>query len=105
VTVRGLFLTGRAVDEMIKTRAAAAKMVIIDGLKAPPTAFGRARTPIWPRPLVPLAERNTASDWSAESTLADEIYNRPDGTLDSSKDDPPDAAPLWGDFTAQTMPR
>jgi hypothetical protein len=49
--------------------------------------------------LVPLAERNQAGDWKPDSTLADDVYNRPDGTIDLSKNDPLDAVPLFGRFT------
>ncbi|MGP4052577.1 hypothetical protein ACTWQR_52475 [Streptomyces sp. 2A115] len=44
--------------------------------------------------LVPLAERNQAGDWNADSNLADDVYNRPEGTSDISRKDPFDAVPV-----------
>jgi hypothetical protein len=45
---------------------------------------------------VPLSERNEAGDWGKDSTLGDDVYNRPDGTIDISKKDPLDAVPFFG---------
>lgn len=45
---------------------------------------------------MPLADRNEAGDWHKDSALADDRYNRPDGSIDISKRDPLDAVPLWG---------
>lgn len=42
---------------------------------------------------VSRADRNTAGDWSPDSTLTDDVYNRPDGTIE---EDPLDAVPLYG---------
>jgi len=53
---------------------------------------------------VPLADRNAAGDRSADSTLADEVCNRPDGTIDTSKDDPLDAVLLWGGYEGKNAP-
>ncbi|MFB9467225.1 hypothetical protein [Streptomyces cinereospinus] len=33
-----------------------------------------------------------------------DVDNRPDGTIDTSKDDPLDAVPLWGRFEDQAVP-
>lgn len=43
-----------------------------------------------------LAERNEAGDWHEDSTLSDDRYNRPDGSIDISKRDPLDAILLFG---------
>ncbi|MFF9192635.1 tyrosine-type recombinase/integrase [Streptomyces rochei] len=101
-TVRGLFLTGRAVNEMIKARAENAGVALINGLKVTSHSLRAGPNTDMAEALVPLAERNTAGDWSPDSTLADDVYNRPDGTIDTSKDDPLDAVPLWGAFEDQT---
>ncbi|MEU3098142.1 tyrosine-type recombinase/integrase [Streptomyces sp. NPDC006967] len=95
-TVRGLFLTGRAVNEMVKARAKAAGVALINGLKVTSHSLRAGPNTDMAEALVPLSERNTAGDWTAESTLADDVYNRPDGTIDTRKDDPLDAVPLWG---------
>lgn len=95
-TVRGLFLTGRAVNEMVKARAAAAGVALVNGLKVTSHSLRAGPNTDMAEALVPLAERNTAGDWSAASTLADDVYNRPDGTIDTTKHDPLDAVPLWG---------
>ncbi|MFP1628869.1 hypothetical protein ACLB9X_27680 [Streptomyces sp. 5K101] len=100
-TVRGLFLTGRAVNEMVQARAAAAGVALINGLKVTSHSLRAGPNTDMAEALVPLSERNTAGDWHADSTLADDIYNRPDGTIDTSRDDPLDAVPLWGDFEGQ----
>ncbi|MEU1409796.1 hypothetical protein ABZ471_47750 [Streptomyces sp. NPDC005728] len=95
-TVRGLFLKGRAVKEMVKARAAAAKVAIINGLKVTSHSLRAGPNTDMAEALAPLSERNTAGDWNADSTLADDVYNRPDGTIDISKKDPLDAVPLFG---------
>ncbi|WP_405824660.1 hypothetical protein OG705_30315 [Streptomyces sp. NBC_00838] len=46
--------------------------------------------------LVLLVGRNTAGDWSPDSALNDDMYNRPDGSVDVRKKDPLDALPLFG---------
>jgi len=94
--VRGLFLTGRAVNEMVKARAAAAGVSVINGLKVTSHSLRAGPNTDLAEALVPLAERNTAGDWSPYSTLADDVYNRPDGSIDVSKKDPLDAVPLFG---------
>lgn len=94
--VRGLFLTGRAVNEMVKARAAAAGVSIINGLKVTSHSLRAGPNTDLAEALVPLTERNTAGDWSPDSTLADDVYNRPDGSIDVSKKDPLDAVPLFG---------
>ncbi|MEU5090412.1 tyrosine-type recombinase/integrase [Streptomyces sp. NPDC021356] len=103
-TVRGLFLTGRMVNEMVQARAAAAGVALINGLKVTSHSLRAGPNTDMAEALVPLAERNTAGDWSADSTLADDVYNRPDGTIDTSKNDPLDAVPLWGRFEDQAAP-
>ncbi|MFJ3903958.1 hypothetical protein [Streptomyces sp. NPDC090025] len=94
--VRKLFLTGRAVNEMVKARAAAAEVSVINGLKVTSHSLRAGPDTGMKQAKVPLAERNTAGDWTPGSTLADDVYNRPDGTIDTSKNDPLDAVPLWG---------
>lgn len=94
--VRGLFLTGRAVNEMVKARAAAAKVSIINGLKVTSHSLRAGPNTDLKEAEVPLDERNEAGDWSKDSTLADNTYNRPDGSIDIGKTDPLDAVPLFG---------
>ncbi|MFI8265306.1 hypothetical protein [Streptomyces sp. NPDC085665] len=94
--VRGLFLTGRAVNEMVKARAAAADVAIIAGLKVTSHSLRAGPNTDMAEAEVPLAERNEAGDWNPDSTLADDVYNRPDGSIDISKHDPLDAVPLFG---------
>ncbi|MEV7383634.1 tyrosine-type recombinase/integrase [Streptomyces lydicus] len=95
-TIRGLFLTGRAVNEMVKARAKAAGVSIISGLKVTSHSLRAGPNTDMAEALVPLAERNQAGDWTSDSTLADDVYNRPDGTIDVSKHDPLDPVPLFG---------
>ncbi|MDL5199537.1 tyrosine-type recombinase/integrase [Streptomyces sp. ALI-76-A] len=95
-TVRGLFLTGRAVNEMVKARAKAAGVSLINGLKVTSHSLRAGPNTDMAQALVPLADRNTAGDWSEKSELADNVYNRPDGSIDVSKKDPLDAVPLFG---------
>lgn len=94
--VRGLFLTGRAVNEMVKARAAAAGVSIINGLKVTSHSLRAGPNTDLKEAEVPLDERNEAGDWSEKSELADNVYNRPDGSIDVSKKDPLDAVPLFG---------
>ncbi|MER8098373.1 tyrosine-type recombinase/integrase [Streptomyces goshikiensis] len=94
--VRGLFLTGRAVNEMVKARSAAADVSIINGLKVTSHSLRAGPNTDLAEADVPLAERNEAGDWHKDSTLSDDRYNRPDGSIDISKRDPFDAVPLWG---------
>lgn len=94
--VCGLFLTGRAVNEMVKARAAAAGVSIINGLKVTSHSLRAGPNTDLAEALVPLTERNTAGDWAPDSTLADDVYNRPDGSIDVSKKDLLDAVPLFG---------
>ncbi|MEU9117898.1 hypothetical protein AB0D04_40795 [Streptomyces sp. NPDC048483] len=95
-TVRGRFLTSRAVNEMVKARAKAVGVSIINGLKVTSHSLRAGPNTDMAEALVPLAERNEAGDWTADSTLADDVYNRPDGSIDISKTDPLDAVPLLG---------
>lgn len=93
-TVRGLFLTGRAVNEMVQGRAAAVGVSFINGLKVTSHSLRAGPNTDMAEAAVPLAERNQAGDWTPNSTLADDVYNRPDGTIDTSKHDPLDAVPV-----------
>ncbi|MFD9081709.1 tyrosine-type recombinase/integrase [Streptomyces erythrochromogenes] len=95
-TVRGQFLTGRAVNEMVKARAAAAGIALINGLKVTSHSLRAGPNTDMAEAQVPLADRNEAGDWHKDSTLADDRYNRPDGSIDISKHDPLDAVPLYG---------
>ncbi|WP_326594209.1 hypothetical protein [Streptomyces sp. NBC_01294] len=97
-TVRGLFLTGRAVNEMVKARSAAAGVSFINGLKVTSHSLRAGPNTDMDEAKVPLDERNTAGDSSSGSTLSDNDYNRPDGSIDTSKHDPLDAVPLYGQF-------
>ncbi|NEA53553.1 tyrosine-type recombinase/integrase [Streptomyces sp. SID13666] len=103
-TVNGLHLSGRAVNEMVKKRAAGAGVSVINGLKVTSHSLRAGPNTDMAEADVPLAERNTAGDWGRDSTLADEEYNRPDGSIDISKRDPLDAVPLYGSFTNVTAP-
>ncbi|WP_411092818.1 hypothetical protein [Streptomyces sp. 049-1] len=100
-TVRGLFLTGRAVNEMIKARAENAGVALINGLKVTSHSLRAGPNTDMAKALVPLADRNTVGDWTPDSTLAEDVYNWPDGTIDTSKNDPLDAVPLWGRYDDQ----
>ncbi|WP_234021902.1 tyrosine-type recombinase/integrase [Streptomyces sp. Amel2xE9] len=102
--VRGLFLSGRAVNEMVKKRAAAAGVAIINGLKVTSHSLRAGPLTDLTEAQVPRSERNEAGDWAPDSTLADDVYNRPDGTIDISKHDPLDAVPLFGRFKVQAAP-
>ncbi|WP_051774677.1 tyrosine-type recombinase/integrase [Streptomyces sp. NRRL S-237] len=95
-TVRGLFLTGRAVNEMVKARAAAAGVSLINGLKVTSHSLRAGPNTDMAQADVPLSERKEAGDWSPGSTLSDDDCNRPDGSIDISKHDPLDAVPLFG---------
>ncbi|MEU4038723.1 hypothetical protein [Streptomyces collinus] len=100
-TVRGLFLTGRMVNEMVQARATVAGVALINGLKVTSHSLRAGPNTDMAEALVPLSERNTAGDWAPDSTLADDVYNRPDGSIGISKNDPLDAVPLWGKFEGQ----
>ncbi|MFE2852742.1 hypothetical protein ACFXJO_16630 [Streptomyces lavendulae] len=89
--MRRLCLTGRAVDEMVKARAAAADGALINGLKVTSHSLRAGPDTDMAEAEVPLAERSEAGEYHRGSTLADNVYNRPDGT---SKHDPLDAVPL-----------
>lgn len=63
-TVRRLFLTGRAVNEMVKARAKAAGVSIINGLKVTSHSLRAGPNTDMAEALVPLAERHQAGDWT-----------------------------------------
>ncbi|MFE1270541.1 hypothetical protein [Streptomyces sp. NPDC058758] len=94
--ISGRFLSGRAVNEMVKARVAAVGLVHIDGLKVTSQSLRAGPNTDMVEAQVPLEERNQAGDWSPDSTLADDVYNRPDGSVDITKHDPLDAVPLYG---------
>ncbi|MFF4188204.1 hypothetical protein ACFYZ9_33915 [Streptomyces sp. NPDC001691] len=100
-TVRGLFLTSRAVNEMVQARATAAGVGLIDGLKVTSHSLRAGPNTDLATAEVPLEERNEAGDWSKDSTLSDDTYNRPDGSQGVRKHDALDAVPLYGDFPAR----
>lgn len=102
-TVNGLFLTGRAVNEMVQARAAAAGVALINGLKVTSHSLRAGPNTDLATADVPLEERNEAGDWSPDSTLSDDTYNRPDGSQGVRKHDPLDAVPLYGDFPVRTL--
>ncbi|MFK0154245.1 hypothetical protein ACIQVK_19495 [Streptomyces sp. NPDC090493] len=81
---------------VVKARAAAAGVAVINGLKVTSHSLRAGPNTDLKEAEVPLEERNKAGDWSKESTLADDVYNRPDGSIDISKTDPLDAVPPFG---------
>ncbi|MEU8502349.1 hypothetical protein AB0C86_37390 [Streptomyces lavendulae] len=95
-TVRGLFLSGRAVNEMVKARAAAAGVSVINGLPVTSHSLRAGPNTDMAQADVPLAERNQAGDRSPHSPLADDRCTRPDASIDTGKQDPLDAIPLYG---------
>ncbi|MFJ8301268.1 hypothetical protein ACIQ9R_35955 [Streptomyces sp. NPDC094447] len=90
------FLSGRSVNVMVKARVAAVGLAYIDGLKVTSHSLRAGPNTDMVEAQVPLEERNQAGDWSPDSTLADDVYNRPDGSVDITKHDPLDAVPLYG---------
>ncbi|MDX3321149.1 hypothetical protein PV415_30020 [Streptomyces sp. ME03-5684b] len=76
-------------------------MALIKGLEVTSHSLGAGRTLPWPRPWSRSSDRNTAGDWASDSTLADDVSNRLDGTIDTSKDDALDAVPLWDTVEGQ----
>ncbi|OAH10869.1 phage integrase family protein [Streptomyces jeddahensis] len=97
-TVRGLHLSGRAINEIVKKRAAAAGVEYINGLKVTSHSLRAGPNTDMKRAKVSLSERNAAGDWGERSTLADTDYDRPDDTVDVTDKDPLDAVPLFGRF-------
>ncbi|MEU4213687.1 hypothetical protein AB0F13_27545 [Streptomyces sp. NPDC026206] len=95
-TVRGLHLTSRAVNEVVKKRADNAGVPYINGLKVTSHSLRAGPNTDMKRALVPLSDRNEAGDWGANSRLADSTYDRPDDT--AAEKDPLDAVPLYGRF-------
>ncbi|MFJ3363569.1 site-specific integrase [Streptomyces anthocyanicus] len=61
-TVRGLFLTGRAVNEVVKARAENAGVALINGLKVTSHSLRAGPNTDMAEALIPLADRNTAGD-------------------------------------------
>ncbi|MGW0576476.1 tyrosine-type recombinase/integrase [Streptomyces sp. NPDC002920] len=100
-TVRGLHLSGRAVNEIVKKRAAAAGVEYINGLKVTSHSLRAGPNTDLKRAKVSLSDRNEAGDWGARSTLADTHYDRPDDTTGLDEKDPLDAVPLFGRFAEQ----
>ncbi|MFV5997640.1 tyrosine-type recombinase/integrase [Streptomyces sp. NPDC056231] len=97
-TVRGLHLSGRAINEIVKKRAAAAGVTYINGLKVTSHSLRAGPNTDMKRAKVPLADRREAGDWGEKSPLPDSRYNRPDDTVDATETDPLDAVPLFGQF-------
>ncbi|MFI2428439.1 tyrosine-type recombinase/integrase [Streptomyces sp. NPDC018955] len=97
-TVRGLHLSGRAVNEIVKKRAREAGVEYINGLKVTSHSLRAGPNTDMKRAKVPLSDRNEAGDWGARSTLSDTEYDRPDDTVDVEEKDPLDAVPLFGRF-------
>ncbi|MFC4506555.1 MULTISPECIES: hypothetical protein [Streptomyces] len=100
-TVRGLHLSGRAVNEIVKKRAAAAGVEYINGLKVTSHSLRAGPNTDLKRAKVSLSDRNEAGDWGARSTLADTHNDRPDDTTGLDEKDPLDAVPLFGRFAEQ----
>ncbi|MGJ3558655.1 hypothetical protein ACR6C2_05370 [Streptomyces sp. INA 01156] len=88
---------------MVKARAQAAGVSLINGLKVTSHSLRAGPNTDLAEALVPLSERNKAGDWAPDSTLADDVYNRPDGTIDISDNDPLDAVPSGAGL--RTRPR
>ncbi|MFD9336273.1 tyrosine-type recombinase/integrase [Streptomyces sp. NPDC060028] len=95
-TDRGNHLSGRAVNEMAKKRAAAAGLPYIAGLKVTAHSWRAGSNTDMSKAGVPLKLRNRAGGWAKDSRRADTTYDRPDNT---DTIDPMDAVPLYGNFT------
>ncbi|WP_406516186.1 hypothetical protein OH809_41145 [Streptomyces sp. NBC_00873] len=104
-TVRGLHLSGSAINEIVKKRAAAAGVTYINGLKVTGHSLRAGPNTDMKRAKVPLADRREAGDWGEKSPLPDSRYNRPDDTVDATETDPLDAVPLFGRFQEETAGR
>ncbi|MER5688407.1 hypothetical protein [Streptomyces sp. NPDC002205] len=97
--MRGLHLSGRAINEIVKKRAAAAGVPYINGLKVTSHSLRAGPNIDMKRAKVPLSDRRQAGDWGKKSPLPDSRYNRPGVTADATETDPLDAVPLFGKFT------
>ncbi|MEW1700749.1 hypothetical protein [Streptomyces sp. NPDC091278] len=92
---RGLFLSGRTVNDVVKARSKNIGLSEINGLKVTSHSLRAGPNTDLVDAEVPLEERNRAGDWSPGSTLSDDVYNRPDGSINISKHDPFDAIPIY----------
>ncbi|MEU2587293.1 hypothetical protein ABZ612_31125 [Streptomyces avermitilis] len=94
--MQGPHLAGRAINEIEKNRAAAAKVKYVNSLKVTshPLQAGPSTDT---KPIkAPIADRREAGDWGEKSPLPGSRYNRIDDTVDPTETDSLDAVPLVG---------
>ncbi|WP_329167184.1 hypothetical protein OHB49_43900 (plasmid) [Streptomyces sp. NBC_01717] len=99
--MRGLYLSGRAINEILKKRAAAAGVTYINGLKLTSHSLRAGPNSDMTRTKVPLAGRREAGDWGEKSPLPDSRHNQPDDPVEATETDPLDAVPLFGKFKGE----
>ncbi|MEU3499498.1 hypothetical protein ABZ726_01590 [Streptomyces hundungensis] len=103
-TVRGLRLSGRTVNTVVKTRAAAADRAIIDGLPVRSHSLRVGANNDLKRAKVSRAARNEEGRWSPKSVLTDTTYARPDTLAAAQEDDVFEAVPLYGKWPIRRGP-
>ncbi|WP_240362055.1 hypothetical protein [Streptomyces sp. MBT27] len=95
-TVRGLRLSGRTVNVIVKTRAGAAGKTIVDGLPVRSHSLRVGANNDLKRAKVSRSARNEEGRWAPNSILTDTTYSRADTLAVAQQDDVFEAVPLFG---------
>lgn len=103
-TVRGLRLSGRTINTIIQTRAAAAGKEIIGGLPVRSHSLRVGANNDLKRGGVSRARRNEEGRWSPDSQLTDTTYTRADALAGAQQDDVFEAVPLYGQWSTPETP-
>ncbi|MFJ5588315.1 hypothetical protein ACIQCG_01030 [Streptomyces noursei] len=103
-TVRGLRLSGRTVNTVVKTRAGAAGRGIIDGLPVRSHSLRVGANNDLKRAKVSRAARNEEGRWSPNSVLTDTTYTRADALAAAQENDVFEAVPLYGQWPTEANP-
>jgi hypothetical protein len=103
-TVRGLRLSGRTVNTVVKTRAGAVGKDIIGGLPVRSHSLRVGANNDLKRAKVSRAARNEEGRWSPNSVLTDTTYTRADALASAQEDDVFEAVPLYGQWPTDADP-
>jgi hypothetical protein len=103
-TVRGLHLSGRTVNTVVKTRAGVVGKDIIGGLPVRSHSLRVGANNDLKRAKVSRAARNEEGRWSPNSVLTDTTYTRADALAAAQEKDVFEAVPLYGQWPTDADP-
>lgn len=102
--VRGLRLSGRTINTIVQTRAAAAEKAFIGGLPVRSHSLHVGADNDLKRACVSRARRNEERRWAPDSQLTDTPYSRADALANMQQEDVFEAVPLYGQWPAPDGP-